>query len=65
MVPALLDAVQFEQGEHQGFYDQTSDRWFKITLAGKAGFVLRATQPEDDCRASQIELLLAIDRAGG
>jgi hypothetical protein len=34
--------VQFEQGEHQGFYDQTSDRWFKITLAGKAGFVLDA-----------------------
>ncbi len=34
--------MKFEQGEHQGFYDQTSDRWFKITLANKAGFVLDA-----------------------
>jgi hypothetical protein len=42
IVPDLLDAVKFEQGEHQGFYDQTSDRWFKITLANKAGFVLDA-----------------------
>ena len=34
--------MKFEQGEHEGFYDQTSDRWFKITLANKAGFVLDA-----------------------
>lgn len=34
--------MKFEQGEHQGFYDLASDRWFKITLANKAGFVLDA-----------------------
>jgi len=32
--------VKFEQGEHQGFYDQTSNRWFKITLANRAGLIL-------------------------
>ncbi len=36
--------MKFEQGEHQGFFDQTSNRWFKITLAGKAGFVLDVRQ---------------------
>ena len=52
IIPELLEAVKFEQGEHQGFYDLTSDRWFKITLANKAGFVIDARESVEGVAAS-------------
>lgn len=36
--------MQFEQGEHRGFYDLASDRWIKLTLAGRAGYTLDAQE---------------------